>query len=395
MRSTILVRCGIASLLIGGGMGGMFAAGCGSDDNGNNGGGGNDSGSDSNQVGDDGPTTTDDGGTTTHPDAGDGATEAEAAAADTTMDLAGYNITVYAIPAAELTGQTSATGASELTCKQLVGSAALAADAGGLDPATVFNIGTIPANTLKDQTTTLALVTGCLPGITDSNDALVDCPAGYSAATGDLALTTATLDTTTALDGGALGAQFFYASHPFSYELGGAAGTPVAAGFTVNRVVVAEAGAGDDGGDAGDAGTDAGDAAVDAGPVLVPVTQFIPIAAPVTNGEFAPSTLALVPGLTFDGTTAFTAAALGADGGTTGLGVSLPLPTIQALSYPGASTAEFANGVGYVFVLVGDPNPALPAFIGPDGGPSAPDAGVFNTQVAHFLAFPVNPPFGN
>jgi hypothetical protein len=455
MRSTILIRCGIASLLIGGGIGGMFAAGCGSDDNGSTPG-GNDAGDSGNNQppGDDG-STTDDGGTTTHPDAGDagdsgpvapphgklilvhasagapplrfcfglslptdaGTDAAPAsitvpptypapntalglppgtggAAADSTMDLKSYNITVYAILASALVTQTADAGATELTCKQLIGAAALPPDGGGLPLAegqNYFTIGTLPAGTLADQSTTIALVNGCVPGINDSNDSLVECPTGYSAATGDLNLTYSALDTTTALDGGSLGAQFVYATTPLSNEAKVAGGSgAVAAGFYVSGVTVAEAGVPD----AGDAG-DAAPVVSDAGPVLVPFTNFIPVAVPVTNGQIAPSTLVPVSGLTFDGTSGFTAGAIGADGGTA-FAVSLPLPTIQALSYPGASVAEFANGFGYVFVLVGDPNPQLPPFIGPTGTPLAPDAGgVFNTQVAHILAFPVNPPFGN
>src|SRR5450432_2455024 len=69
MRSKILVRWGIASLLIGGGVGGLFAAGSDGDDNGTP---GNnlDSGTDvNNQVGDD-ATGGDDTGIVTHRDGG-------------------------------------------------------------------------------------------------------------------------------------------------------------------------------------------------------------------------------------------------------------------------------------------------------------------------------------
>jgi hypothetical protein len=316
------------------------------------------------------------------------------------MDLANYNVTVYAIPSAALTAQTPDAGASELTCKQLVGAAAVGVDAGGLDPNEVFNLGTMPAGTLADETTTLALVTGCAPGINDPHDSVFECPSGYSSATGDLGLSFVKLDTTTSFDGGALGAQFVYASNPFSLiaQSAGDSTGAVNAGFYTSTLVPVEAGTPDAGEDAGDAGGDAGDAAVEASaPVFVPSTAFTLVAPNVTNGQLAPATLVSVPlsSLDFAGHSGFTAGVTGADGGPA-FALSLPLPTIEALSNPGstATTSEFAGGGGFVFVLVGDPS--LPNFIGADGGALPQDAGgAFNTQVAHFLAFPVNPPFGN
>src|SRR5450432_670782 len=203
---------------------------------------------------------------------------------------------------------------------------------------------------------------------------------------------------TTVLDGGSVGAQVAYGSYPFSQyaKLAGGSGA-AAAGFFVTTLQPAPTPDAGDAGDAStDAATDAGDAALaDAGaPVLIPVTKFIPVAAPITYGQVLPTTSVVpVSGLTFDSSSGVAFTAFAADGGS-GASVGVPFPSIQAISYPGATTAEFANGVGYVFVLVG--TPLVPQFLGPDGGavPSA-DAGTFNPLSPHILGFPPNPPFGN
>jgi hypothetical protein len=458
MRSNILIRCGIASLLIGGGVGGLFAAGCGSDDNGATGN-NNDSGTDgSNQVGDDAANPGDDSGSTGHVDGG-GGTDADAAppppvhgklilvnasasplafnptgslrfcfgfahgtdggdagtvtvsktppapntlqgvpqgtggpAADTATDIASQNIVIYGINSAALATQTPDAGSAELNCSDLIGDNALAADAGGLglvEGQSYWNLGTLPAGTIADGTTTLVAVTGCGPGNTTT--ALDSCPLGYAAdvATGDLGLSVAKLDTTTQADGG-VGAQFAYASTPFSTASTLYGGAAVAAGFFTTTFVTPDAGISDA------AVSDAADAApVDAGaPQPVPVNTFIPIAAPVENGQLAPPTLAVVPGLTFDSLSGFAVSAITADGGPTVLNPGFPFPFIQAVSAPNADAGIFGNGNGYVFVLVGDPR--LSSFIGADGGPLGVDAGgAFNVLSAHVLGFPVNPPFGN
>ena len=160
------------------------------------------------------------------------------------------------------------------------------------------------------------------------------------------------------------------------------------AGFYVTSLVTPEAGAPADG----------GDAAVEAA-APVPVTVPYPIAEGVTYGQFdprngqpgavTPTSLVPVSGVTFDGNSGFFVNAITADGGPTALQVPIPLPNIQAISAPNADAGIFANGVGYVFVLVGDPG--QPTFVVPSGA----DAGQFNLFSAHILAFPTNPPFGN
>lgn len=70
----------------------------------------------------------------------------------------------------------------------------------------------------------------------------------------------------------------------------------------------------------------------------------------------------------------------------------LPLPTIERLSYPGdgAAPAPYVkNGANFVFIAVGDPQ--APAYVDQTGDASTQDAGIFNSRVLHFLAFPTDP----
>ena len=152
-------------------------------------------------------------------------------AADTSTDISSQNIVIYGINSAALATQTADAGSAELNCSDLIGDNALAADAGGLglvEGQSYWNLGTLPVGTLADRTTTLVAVTGCGPGNTTT--ALDSCPVGYDETTGDLGLTFAKLDTTTQADGG-LGAQFAYASTPFSTASTLYGGAAAAAGF--------------------------------------------------------------------------------------------------------------------------------------------------------------------
>jgi hypothetical protein len=453
MRRMTLIRCGVASLVLGGmAVAGMVATGCGGDDNGAKGGGGDDSGTDgttTQPTGDDGPAGGDDGSPGTRPDGSAGGDAADAGppapvhgkvllvhasafapalrfcygsvngdagavtivpgvspapntalgvppgtggpAADTSVDLADRTLEIYAINAAALTSLV-ADGGPELTCDKLIGDKALPVDAGGLASPNVageplqagidyWDIGRLPAGTLADGTTTLLAVTGCAPGETTTPG--YNCPMPYDVSTGNLSLSYARLDTTTPLDGGSIGAQFAYASTPFASDSTLAGGAAAVAGFYVTTLVTPEAGAPADG----------GDAAVEAA-APVPMTVTRSIALGVTNGvppalSVAPTALVPVSGLTFDGNSGFFVDGVTVDGGPTSnpVQVGVPFPSIQAISAPSADAGIFANGVGYVFVLVGDPDPNQPTFIG--------DAGQFNLFKAHILAFPTNPPFGN
>ena len=271
--------------------------------------------------------------------------------------------------AASVDGGTDAS--LEAPCEALIGSDGLGttSDAGGvLQPGRDFwNLGTIPAGSLGHGTTWLAVVNGCVPG--EANAATL-CPPGYDPAMGDLRLLTASLDDVTAVDAGLLGAQFTQASSEWD-DFARVAGGTTSAGF----VVAADAGA-----------ADAGDAAS-----FVP----IPVAVDAGFGTLQPSTLALVPGLAFDGTTSFFAQ-ITADGGPVApTPLVWSLPAVQALSWPGIvpDAGVLRDGAGFVFVLVG--NPAVTAvYVNPaDGGPQAADAGgVFNGHAPHVLAFPVANP---
>jgi hypothetical protein len=69
-----------------------------------------------------------------------------------------------------------------------------------------------------------------------------------------------------------------------------------------------------------------------------------------------------------------------------------PLPIIERLSYPGDGAAPppyVKNGANFVFVAVGDPQ-ASP-YVDLSGDASTQEAGVFNSRVLHFLAFPTDP----
>ncbi len=440
MRRMTLIRCGFASVVLGGVVAaGMFAAGCGGDDNGAKTGGGDDSGADATQPppGDDSGPTGDDGGPGSHPDGSVGpegstppppvhgklilvhgstasnspplrfcygAVSGDAGAvsiiksvypapntalgvppgtggpaADSPVDLASRTLEIYAINALSLLSQPT-DGGAELTCDALLGPdgvSPLAADAGGLGLTPgidYWDIGTLPSGTLADGTTTLLVVDGCAPGLSDPSDQVLHCPSGYDPTKGDLGMWTAKLDNTTALDGGSIGAQFAYASYPFSFlSHAQADGVAAVAGFFVATTFVPDAGA----------PADAGDAAVEA---AAPVTVNVPypIAQGVTNGQLAPATLAPVSGVTFDGTSGFFANIITVDGGATPFNVALPLPNVQQISAPSADGGYFANGAGYVFVLVGDP-----------GQSQLTDAGQFNVLSPHILGFPTNPPFPN
>jgi hypothetical protein len=457
MRRMTLIRCGVATVLLGSVVAvGAFASGCGGDDNGTTPG-GDDGGPDATQMqpppgGDDGggdgsPGSNPDGGASADgyvapapvhgklilvhasafapalrfcfgsvvtPDGGDAGTVTVTPsypapntalgvppgtggpAADTSVDLASRTLEIYAInsAAAGLAGQLPDAGSAELTCDKLIGDKALAADAGG--PASplalgsdYWDLGQLPAGTLADGTTTLLAVTGCAPGQTDTDNALVQCPTGYNPAVGDLAMWATKLDTTTTLDAGSIGAQFAYASYPFSFVSAAKGGASAVAGFYLNTTFTPDASAPVDAGDAGDAAVEA------AAPTPVPVTIPFPVAEGVGYGTLAPTTLVPIQGITFDGTSGFFVNSVTADGGPTfvapgiPLNVGIPLPGIQAVSAPTADGGIFANGVGYVFVLVGDPT--QPSYNIPDGG----DAGPFNLFSAHILGFPTNPPFGN
>jgi hypothetical protein len=438
-----LVRVGLAAVIVGGAFGVISAAGCSGDDN--NGGGGHDSGTDhsatpdgSSSGGDTGPgpeTGTNDtgsdgeGGTTNYAkvflvhaavdplapplrfcfgvdNSGNGSAVTVAGkippfpdykvsplapvaglppgfggstATSPTLkafDLAALPIALYAVNAIKIANDTAdggPDGGAEVPCENLIGSDAKGSVDGGTGTLALgtdyWYLGSIPKGTLAHGTTWVAAVAGCAPG--ESGTAAALCGASYNATTGNLKLVPYQLDNTTvvAADAG-IGAQFAQASSQWDgVVLGSLGGAGTVAGFLLPNATTSDAGA-------------------DAAPAS-PYTPFpITGATPAKDdGNLYPTKLATVHGATFDTNTLFFAESVAADGGTSFVppgctpGVScagiLPMSTIAALS-----GSTFANGQGYVFMLVGDPNEA----------PFTDDAGTFNGKFVHFLAFPTSNP---
>jgi hypothetical protein len=333
------------------------------------------------------------------------------------LNLASLSLKVYALRGDNAvvkidTADGGPDGGAEAPCEYLIGSDALGATTTGnpmpykgvLTLGTdYFYVGEIAKGQLATGTTWVAALEGCVPG--EPNAEAPYCGgAAYSAANGNLQLQLYALDTTTKLDGGALGAQFAQTSIAWDAVMTGLSAlygdttATTAAGLYVPTPVPE---AGTDAGDAGDAAT---------GPL--PPTQ-ITIESMGTFGTLKPMTLAAVPGVTFDGNSGFFATGLAggttpiqgppeADGAACTIGVDcaspwlMPLPVINELTQGleadgGMPPNEFANGAGYVFILIGDPT-AHPYIDFTTGnacapGPTAPTC-IFNTGFTHFLAFP-------
>jgi hypothetical protein len=292
------------------------------------------------------------------------------------FDLSTITVALYALNAVKVANDTvdgGPDGGAELPCEKVIGADAkgTTGTTGYLTPGTDYwYLGTIVKGTLTHGTTWAAVVGGCLPGETGAAAAL--CGSGYDPAKGNLKLMPYQLDNTTviAADAG-IGAQFALASSQWDGVVGSLGGAATVAGFLVPNPAAA-----------GDGG--AADAA--------PPPPFIP--APIAtaakdDGKLYPAALAPVSGVTFDTKTAFFAQGIAADGGTffvpptcnPALGNCagvLPMANIAQLS-----GTTFANGQGYAFILLGDPN--QPPFLD--------DAGtVFNGKFPHFLAFPTSNP---
>jgi len=333
------------------------------------------------------------------------------------INLAALSLKVYAINAAnplvaDQIVDGGPDGGAEAYCQYFIGSDGLGATSTGTpNPKGVLTLGTdywpvgeITKGQLASGTTWLAALTGCVPGETDNNDIGLCGGAAYSSANGNLSLQLMEVDSTTKLDGGSLGAQFAQVSIAWDAYMSvlaqGAAGTDTTAGFYIPPTIPD---AGPDSGDAGDA-----QAAPPPGPTFIPISQSS------TFGTLKPAALAPVAGITFDGNSGFFAQGLAGgttpimgppntvDGGACVVGQTcaspwlMPLPTINELTQGlepdgGMPPNEFANGAGYVFVLVG--SPAAPPYVDfTTGQPCNPLSGsptcVFNGQFTHFLAFP-------
>ncbi len=109
-----------------------------------------------------------------------------------------------------------------------------------------WDLGTLQAGTLADGTTTLARRDRLRARRESAHNAQRSPTARCGLRrrpTGNLGLWATKLDTTTALDGGSLGAQFAYASFPFASESTLVNGAAAVAGFYMTTLVTPEAGA--------------------------------------------------------------------------------------------------------------------------------------------------------
>ncbi len=278
------------------------------------------------------------------------------------VDISNVTLTVYAVNAAAVATDTAdggPEGGAELTCDQLIPVAG-SPDAGTYLPSQAYlPLGVVPKGALADGKSYVVAITGCAPGEPADGGVAPLCGSNYSPANGNLALTTFPLDVTTAVDGGAMGVQFAQASTAWDY----AASTVGGATYAVFLEP-------------------------DASPLLV----TSPVSPPAF-GQIQPSSLRLVNGVTFDGTTQYAASIVVFDAGAP-VPVYVaggPLPVIEQLTY-GGNGVPFQNGKGFVFVLVGNPL-TIPGVNPADGGPEALDAGGrFNFEYAHVLAFPTSNP---
>jgi hypothetical protein len=200
------------------------------------------------------------------------------------------------------------------------------------------------------------------------------CPAPYDATSGNLTLDLWELDDATAVPSGALGAQVAQASSAWDDFARGQHGA-ITVGFIASGS--AEAGAGDaqtsiDSSAAElDAAGDAGE-----GPAEDAAVASTVVASDVAFGQLAPTKLALVSGVTFDGTTSLLAQVANSADSAVTFTAAWPLPIIPTLDWPATppDAGALRDGAGFVFVLLGDPN--APPYVGPDGGASqGPDAG--------------------
>lgn len=318
------------------------------------------------------------------------------------FNFASVSFVVYALNAENpiVAGDTAAggpDGGPEQACDYLVGGDGRGATTTGspipkgvlTEGKDYWSIAAVAQNELVSGTSWVAAVTGCVPG-EDAGAAL--CGSSYDGTAGNLAITWLELDNRTQPDGG-IGAQLAQVSTAWDAFVARLGGATTAAGFYVPGVP-----------DGGVPTGDAGDAAADATTGLIPPT-LVSIEGTAVFGDLLPKSLSIVSGMTFDGGSGFFAEAISSagapiegpplEGGPCAVGSSCispivyPLPTINALTLGADASNELANGVGYAFVLVGDPtaSPGVTAA----GGPCLDVDNAtcfFNGRFVHFLAFP-------
>jgi hypothetical protein len=206
-----------------------------------------------------------------------------------------------------------------------------------------YALPTLSAGTFQDGVTTIAAITGCVPGETTAAPL---CGSDYNATNGNLKVTTLNLDGTTTQTSSQYGAQAAHLSQALDGVLAASDAGPVTTGFVCLIP---------DGGPVPDSGTT--------------------LATGQSFGTILPATAAseTLCNATDTTQTAFVFS------GPTGP-IAFSFADMQQLTVNNQTAGYFANGANYTFVIVGDPTQ-----------PSTDDAGNFNTAFIHALAFPSNP----
>ncbi len=194
-----------------------------------------------------------------------------------------------------------------------------------------WKLPTIPANTFKAEKSFLLVASGCAGDAVNTENCGPGMPdAGAAPGLGNLAVTVFELDRSTEIAADSMGAQFFHASGPFTFD----------PGSTLLSIVPALVDAPDGGGAAPLSGGNA---------------------VAYLNGTSLVQVKGLKPFITPNPTAAL---------------FTFPLEAVKGLS---GLTADYALGKAYTFVLVGDKNV-----------PVKDDAGV-HPHGYHFLGFPNDP----
>lgn len=267
-------------------------------------------------------------------------------------------VAVYAIDATTIRAEVRSKGATEANCDALLG----AGGGGGTLSANqdYWYLGSIPKGTLAAGTSWLSAIVGCVPG-GNADAAGCELATDASASLGSLW----ELDNSTALDAGSFGAQFANASYALAMN------PSALQGASANLYVPG--------------GADAGSTGV--GPLAG--SAVIPVAADAAAGALVPASLLAVSGVTFDDASGFFFSALAPDGGAVLIADSLPTIERRSWGVNGPEGGAFADGRGYVFILVGDPS--LPGRAATDAGDAAgPEGGYTNPRAGHILAFPTD-----
>lgn len=270
------------------------------------------------------------------------------------LDLEPFVVVPYAMNAAALFAKgivKPGPGNPGTTCDELLKAQGGGYPDGGgplVEGVDYWKLDPIPANTLKKGKSYVLVVTGCTG---NAENALGKCGEGFApdaaANKGNLKVRVYDVDRETTIGNGQFGVQFIHAAAPALTFL------------ALNNIDVLP-GITSDAQDAGAYKGVTGDGGPQGG---VPVAY-----ADKTN-------LAQVPGVNV-ATDSFILNP-GAPG------TAIPLPVIQAFSFPSGAPdgGEYRTGAAFTFIAVGDPG--IPADSGVPG--------IVNTRAFHYLAFPNDP----